>query len=226
MSEKDEPINQRTTLHNSARARQGTHPTFHKTLPFKPDDWKSSTQLLHNYPGPHRVIKERLQALRKRLIKDIVAAGYPRDVAAELVEDHLIGVRAFHGGRPTLAASPDAIRVFDQVESIRLAGVSEQRNALAAKADTWRTSGELAKDYSCGPTVILERLKCLRDCLIDDVASAGYSKEDATRLIDDCLIGWRHPSGAPITVRALCASPGAVRIGETEGWLTLKQRGR
>jgi hypothetical protein len=192
-------------------------------IKIKSGSWKVPSELSKEYPGSHLVLRERLQALRERLIKDLVSAGCSPESAIQLVEDNLIGLRIHARGRPTLAASPDAIRIFEQDELRRQTKRAEQKPSSLSKPDNWRTAGELASEYSGGFGVILERLKGLRESFIDRLAAAGYSIEEASQFVNDFLIGYRHPKDAPVQTQALVASPTAISMAEQERQLVPKR---
>jgi len=202
-----------------------TPTTSCKKAPKKPDDWKAPSQLSRTYAGTKSVIKERLQALRERLIKDLVAAGLSSNEALDLVEYHLIGYRVGRGGPPTLAASPDAIRIFDEEESRRPKLSKRARSPTAPpKTDGWRSARDLQGNYAGGVSVILERLKRLRDSFIDHMMSLDVPKEEAITFVENCLIGTRKLSTKSGAIHALSATSDAIRVGEENGYLVRKKQ--
>jgi hypothetical protein len=85
--------------------------------PPKPEGWKTAMELSRSHRAGCVTISLRLERLRARLISDLVDAGYG-ETAQALVENHLIGNKKPAYGQVTITASPDAIRLAEEMELI------------------------------------------------------------------------------------------------------------
>jgi hypothetical protein len=71
-------------------------------------------ELRRHYRGDAKDLSRRLNGLRQQLIGDVAATlGCSAELAADLVSDHLIGLRKPVRGREGMAAEPEALRVAE-----------------------------------------------------------------------------------------------------------------
>jgi hypothetical protein len=83
--------------------------------PPAPAGWFSGSGLRSaGYKQSSTTINRKLAELRRDLINDTHAAGIRRDIAAEIIEQHLIGKKRSARGPAALHASPEAIALLER----------------------------------------------------------------------------------------------------------------
>ncbi len=83
--------------------------------PRAPSGWFSASGLSSaGYKQSSVTINRKLADLQKRLVEDVESVGFRRDIAAEIIEHHLIGKKKPAHGRAALHASPEAIALLER----------------------------------------------------------------------------------------------------------------
>jgi hypothetical protein len=125
--------------------------------------WQTIGDLRQKHRKDYYVVQRAVQSLQSELVRDLCAIGVSDADANDLVQDHLIGERRNRTGsrKWVLMVSPDAERLLPFAES---EGEQPQPN--------------IVRDQ------IGQRLETLRDQLLQEIQSAGYSQEEAVQLIE------------------------------------------
>ncbi len=183
------------------------------SYPVKPNDWRHISELLRDCIASHD-LKDTVIKLRQALIDDIMAQGYGKSHAINMVDIFLIGEK-----RPTeksarqhsLAVSPEASRLL---------GLPERREMPG----DWITAKALASERNLDYGTLRDRLRSLRQALIGDMGVAGIDEELAGHLVETHLIGTREAeaTGWP----SISLSPHGVILSEAVGALEKRSPGR
>jgi hypothetical protein len=149
-----------------------------------------------------------LERLRTGLIEDVMAIGYSRDDATDLIETHLVAWNQTQKARVTIAASPDAIQILGLFP----------RELDPDKPVGWSSVAELVKIYRGSYESILHKMQLIQYHLTNDVSYLLHCHLDiAHNLVETHLIGHKHSgSGRP----GLAASPEVVRLAVADAILT------
>ena len=155
----------------------------------------SASQLRHEFRK--EVLDGRLKHLRHSFIEDVVNAGYSREEAAGLIDNHLIGWKKPVKGFAAIYASPEVIdRLREEKERMRV-------------PVGWQSASSLEKAGTPRSKVSGQSLAKLRTALTEDIQLSGYTRIEAEALVEDHLIGTRRlRTGSP----TLFASPEVTRL--------------
>ncbi|MEQ1704792.1 MAG: DEAD/DEAH box helicase family protein [Rickettsiales bacterium] len=180
----------------------------------KPENWLSSLEISNKYIGDPDTLKQKLLELAEEKKTTLIQSGKSEDEAAKIIYDEWVGEYKGDRGRPTIFASPKAIKELEEKLIVTA------KDKVIPKPDGWLTNRSMTNEYAATHQTHKRILLDFAEKKRTELIKSGKSEDEATKIVHNEWIGEYNNSGKP----AICASPRAIKELEKKGLLEKREQ--